>query len=380
MEGRRVTRRRDARLRRWGIAAWSVIGIGLVTVSALWALAQVRDVLQILLLALVIVFLLNPAVSALQRRGVPRAAGSCLTYVVLAGIVAVGLVIFVPVFVQQVRQFVQDFPATAARLSDFAGRVDSTLAERFPSFDLSQWIADQVRSLARNVGKLAFVLLGAVQAFAVLVVGPVIAFYLLIDLPRLQRMLLRIIAPSRRSEVAEVAAQVARTMGSFFRGQLAVAVIVGILSSLAMRLIGLPYWLLVGMVAGSFNIIPLIGPYIGAIPGIVIAGTFLSPIHMLFVALAMLAVQQIDNHFISPNVMRLAVHVRPVTVMVSLIAGASIAGFWGMLLAVPFVASARVVLAHLWRTRVPWGQDVFTPDDPVPHEETPPKTERSPEG
>jgi predicted PurR-regulated permease PerM len=213
--------------------------------------------------------------------------------------------------------------------------------------------------LSGNLGGIGHFLLGAVQTLALFIIGPVIAFYLLVDLPRLQRTALRLIPPQRRDEVVEVAASVGGTMGNFFRGQLLVALIVGIMSSIAMRIIGLPYWLVVGMIAGVFNLVPLIGPFIGAVPGILIAGALRTPWHMLWVALGMLVVQQIDNHFISPNVMRFTVRLHPVTVMVTLIAGATLAGFWGMLLAVPGLASIKLVVAHLWRTRVPWGYEVF---------------------
>lgn len=148
-------------------------------------------------------------------------------------------------------------------------------------------------------------------------------------------------------------------MGGFFRGQLLVALLVGVLSALALRIVGLPYWLVVGMIAGFFNLIPMVGPFIGGIPAVLIAAAFLTPWHILYVVVALTIVQQIDNHFVSPNVMRWAVRLHAVTVMLSLLAGAALAGFSGMLLAVPVVASVKVVAAHLWRTRVPWGEEVF---------------------
>jgi predicted PurR-regulated permease PerM len=164
-------------------------------------------------------------------------------------------------------------------------------------------------------------------------------------------------------------------MGGFFRGQLLVALVVGIMSSLALWLIGLPYWAVVGMIAGFFNLVPMIGPFVGAVPAMLIAAALSPPITILWVALALTGVQQIDNHFISPNVMRWAVRLHPVTIMISLIAGATLAGFFGMLLAVPVVASAKMIASHFWRTRVPWGHEVFSDEEElelVPDEQATP--------
>jgi predicted PurR-regulated permease PerM len=195
----------------------------------------------------------------------------------------------------------------------------------------------------------------------------------------LRRAALRLVPPDRREEASEVASSVGTAMGGFFRGQLLVALIVGIMSSVGLRIIGLPYWLVVGFIAGFFNLVPLIGPFVGAVPAILIAAALKPPITILWVIVVMLVVQQIDNHFISPNVMRLTVRLHPVTVMISLIAGATLAGFWGMLLAVPLVASAKMIAGHFWRTRVPWGPEVFGEGDKMeavsPEQQSPPEIE-----
>lgn len=152
-------------------------------------------------------------------------------------------------------------------------------------------------------------------------------------------------------------------MSGFFRGQLFVAVVVGVMAAVALRIVGLPYWLVIGMIAGFFNIVPLIGALVGAVPAVLVAATFKPPIYILWTAVALIVVQQIDNHLISPNVMRFTVRLHPVTVMLSLIAGAALGGFWGMLVTVPIVASVKMVLGHFWKTRVPWGEEVFEEGD-----------------
>jgi predicted PurR-regulated permease PerM len=143
-----------------------------------------------------------------------------------------------------------------------------------------------------------------------------------------------------------------RAIGGFFRGQLVVAAIVGVLCSIGLGVIGLKFWFLIGMIAGLFNVIPLIGPWVGGIPGVTIALTTGSPLQALLVILVMVGVQQIDNHFITPQVMQRTVHLHPAVVILALVAGGSLAGFFGLLLAVPVAAVLKILISHVWRTYV----------------------------
>jgi predicted PurR-regulated permease PerM len=189
------------------------------------------------------------------------------------------------------------------------------------------------------------------------ILAPLLALYLLIDLPQLQRDLLNLVPESHRAEAADLGSKTGRAVGGFFRGQLFVAMTVGVLSAIGFRLIGLPFWLVIGAIAGFFNLIPLIGPYIGGAIGFVV-GTVSGGFSLgLKAALVELVVQQIDNHLISPQVMKRTVQLHPATVMLALLAGGTIAGFWGVLLGVPAVAVAKILLSHMWSTRV-LGEDV----------------------
>ncbi len=373
------------RFLKWGIIAWASIGVLILAGVAFWALAQVEEIFPPLVLALIAVYLLNPIVTRLEGLGVRRLFGSCMTYLFVMALVAVGLGLLIPALIDQGQAFAQDLPHTIEEVAGFVNRVTAGIEDRFGT---SINVGERLGAFAQTaVGSVGGLLSGAVQTMTFVVIGLFAGFYLLVDLPRLRAAALRLVPPGRRSEAREIAANVGRAMGGFFRGQLLVALIVGVMSSVGLLLIGLPYWLVVGFIAGAFNLIPLIGPFVGAVPAIIIAAATKPPITILLVMGVLLAVQQIDNHFISPNVMRWTVRLHPVTVMITIIAGATLAGFWGMLLAVPTVASAKVVAAHFWRTRVPWGHEVFPPGQKpdaakpplamelIPPEQAPPTSE-----
>ena len=206
-------------------------------------------------------------------------------------------------------------------------------------------VRDKIERVAKVGVKLFHLLL-------ILVLTPVFAFYLLVDLPHLKQVADGLIPDAARPEVLVLARRMNAAVGGFFRGQLVVALIVGVLASIGLLIIGLPFWLLIGMVAGVFNMIPLIGPYIGGVPALVIALTTQEPITALWVIVVMVAVQQIDNHFISPLVMHRVVKLHPVIVMLALLLGGTLGGFFGLLVAVPTAAILKILIGHLWRVHV----------------------------
>lgn len=186
----------------------------------------------------------------------------------------------------------------------------------------------------------------------IILMAPIIAFYLLVDLPHIRRVVESLIPEDRKAEALLVGRRLNRTIGGYFRGQLLVATIVGILSGIGMAAIGLPFWIVVGVIAGVTNMIPMIGPWIGAIPAVVIALTMEDLSTAIWAAVILAGVQQIDNNWISPVIMQRAVKLHPAVVMLALLAGGTLLGFVGLLLAVPLVAVLKVILGHLWRTYV----------------------------
>jgi len=197
-----------------------------------------------------------------------------------------------------------------------------------------------------------------ISGLIIIVLGPVMAFYLLVDLPRLRRGAMALIPPGRREEIKGLMDRIGTAVGGFFRGQLLVALFVGVASSIGLWAIGLPYWLLVGMVAGIFNLVPLVGPFIGGGLAVIIALVSGEPLKAVWAALVLLAVQQIDNHLISPNVMGRTVQLHPVVVMLALLVGASFAGLFGMLVVVPLVAMAKIIFLFIWSKYVVYGDEL----------------------
>ncbi|HEX9891587.1 MAG TPA: AI-2E family transporter [Actinomycetota bacterium] len=363
------------RMARWGVVAWAAIGVAALVISFfVFVVYPVRVIFPPLVVALILVFLLNPIVSRFERRGVGRLWGSLLTYVVFLGLVVVGLRFLIPLLVDQGQEFGERAPDLLARLRDGLQGAASSVG-----IDLGLGQGGQQQVVSFLSGLLSFTR-GLFHAALIVVLGPILAFYLLVDLPKIRRGLEAMIPDRRRMEVQGVARDLGRALGGFFRGQLLVSLVVGLASSLVLFIVGLPYWAVVGMVTGLFNLIPLIGPFIGGLVALVVAFSADAPAGLLDLApgwplalgsaIGLTIVQQVDNHILSPNIVARTVKLHPVTVMLALLAGGTLMGLWGMLLAVPVTASAKVLALHAWDTRMTWpppsaGADPGSPPTPA---------------
>lgn len=339
---------------RAGLVAWTVIGILLVASVALFLLYQVRVIFPPLILALVVVILLNPVVSVLQRHGVPRVFGTLLIYVLFVALLFLVGMLLVPPIGRQVRALQADWPQIQKRAFEGA----QSLADRVGvSLNVSQLLDRAGKELGSGVAQITEFARGALHVVLIFVLGPIFALYLLIDLPRLRDAFISHLPPRHRDEWLMLLQRIGQAVGGFFRGQLAVALIVGVLSVVALSLVKIPFAVLIGLVAGLFNIIPLIGPFIGGGLAVIVGAVSGGMDKALLAALAMLAVQQIDNHFISPNVMGRALRLHPVTIMLALLAGGTAGGLFGMLVAVPGTAVAKILIMHYYSAQVLGGKD-----------------------
>lgn len=346
--------------------AWSIIGL-LILVGVLYrfVLYPIRVVFPPLVVALIVIYLLNPLVTRLQDRGIPRIWATLLCYVVFLSLVGVALAYLIPAVTDQVRAFVGGIPDLLQKaqtdLTDFAAR----LGVRIRSTDLLQTFQPGSGRTFNFLGRLTSFTSGVVHVAFVFVLGPLLAFYLLVDLPKIRRGAEALVPVSRREEVRALAGQVGATLGGFFRGQLLVALLVGTFCLLAYFVIGLPYFALIGALTMLLALVPLIGILIAAVPALFVAFTTSGRtgglLHIsggwklaLASSIVLLAAQQLDLRVLSPWLHSRSVRLHPVTVLLSLLVGGTLLGLWGMLLAVPVVAALRVLLLHVWDTRSQW--------------------------
>ena len=346
-------------VQRLGVVAWSAIGaIGLMWVGILVG-SRIAIIFPPLVLGIAIIYLLNPFVSWLERRHVPRFVGSMLAYVLLVGVFSGAAFFIVPVLVEQGQDLADRFPELVEdaqeEISSLADRMGLSVDVSLPTGqEVSDWFSDPDNQdiIRSQLGTVADWTLNVFQAVLVALVAPVIAFYLLLDLPSVSERIRNLVPSYWRDEAIHLFVQISTAVGGFVRGQLVVAFIVGVMTSIGFWIIDLPFWLLIGMISGFFNIIPFVGPWVAGALGSLAGLTSGDPSKALWAALVALIVQQIDNNLVSPVVLRATVRLHPATVLLALFAGGAVGGLFGVLMAVPTVAVIKIVSGHLWRTRV----------------------------
>ncbi len=362
---------------RAGIISWSLLGTLLLLGAVLWVLSHVGNLVPAVVFALAILFVLNPVVTRLNERGVPRLLGSCLSYLFLGALLTLLGWLVLPSITDQAAEFGDRFPEIYNRVSDQAQEWadDLNLSVDVPSYrelrDRLDEAAEGGDFISNNLSRIGDVTLTILETLLLLIFAPVVAFYLLMDLPTLREKAVAVVPERLQSEVAHVSRKLGTAVGGFIRGQVVVALIVGVMTSIGFRMIGLPFWLLIGMIAGFLNIIPFVGPWVGGTLGVLVGLTETDVRTAFLAALVAVVVQQIDNHFITPNVLRATVRLHPATIIFVLLIGGTLAGIWGVLLAVPVTAVIKIVTGHYWRTRVlgqSWEQasEAMIDETPVP--------------
>lgn len=320
-----------------------------VTAGILLALFRLRAVLWPVLLAVVIVYLTLPLVELLEGREVPRSVAILIVYAFVVVIGALSSFYLAPPFLEQVDLLVASLPEQTYRIE----RVSANFYERFRRMELPGIIKDAAedasKSVEREIRQFAKRAVEAVMALLskayALILAPVIAYYITRDLDDLKRGFLELVPLGARAGTLSLLRDVDAVLSGFLRGQLLVGLAVGALSSLGLFLLGIPYALLIGLLAGLFDIIPYFGPIIGALPAVALALTR-SPWIAVWVILMFIAVHELEGAVLSPRIIGNRVGLHPLVVIVAVLAGAEVGGIMGMLVGVPLVAVIRVLAAH----------------------------------
>jgi len=336
-----------------------------VILTLVWALKRYGGLLGPFLLALAVAYLFAPLVARLERRGMGRGLAIVVVSVppVAAAVVlmlfagpqvwdqAVALVNAIPGFAGTVFNFLSDLRTRAESLP-FLTPEQRTWLQDLDAQELGTLLQQNADALLRQVAGWALGFLkqlGTIFGFlGYLVVTPVVAFYLLRDWKPLLAYLEDLIPPARRPAVVGFLEEYDTMLGRFVRGQLLEATLVGVLTGIGLALLGVPNALLIGVIAGLFNVVPYIGLALSIVPALVVALTMPDPLSgLLRVAAVFGVVQFIDGSVTGPRIVGESVGLHPVIIMLALAFGGSMLGFAGLLLAVPIAVLLKLLGARL---------------------------------
>jgi predicted PurR-regulated permease PerM len=317
------------------------------------ALFILRDILLPFVAGLALAYLLDPLADRLQRLGLGRLGATVIILVLFVVGFLLALVLVIPFAVHQLQAFIDRLPQYVARLQQLAAERGGPLIERLGGADA---LPDMQRSIGNSVGQAAAWFgrflqslwaggQAIISVFALLVVTPVVAFYLLIDWDRMVRTVDSCVPVRHRETVRSLAREIDDAIAGFIRGQTAVCLILGTLYAVGLSAIGLNFGALIGMTAGLLSFIPYVGSLTGLVLSVGVALVQFWPDWIMILATLGIFVfgQFIEGNILSPKLVGASVGLHPVWLMFALLAFGSLFGFVGLLLAVPLAAAVGVL-------------------------------------
>lgn len=370
----------DVDTKRTVIVVLLVVGVGLV-----WA---IRSFIPMLVIAGVIAYFLSPIVDLAERVRVPRAISTLLLYLLLFVGIVLTPVLLVPVLLSQLASLNFDVPTTAFRLFGWVGEMVSNLPDnavilgyQIPLSGLTVQIEENIRNFAfiptlaeilgyfQQLISTATNVVSSTAAFGFSVVGGIfqvlvtflliffLSLYMTKDSPSIRHYIEDLFPRNYQSEWIDLLRRMGYIWQSFFRGQLILCIVVGITTWVALELAGMPGALLLGILAGTLEIIPTLGPILSMIPAVIIAliqGSNVLDAYgvnnfgfALITTAIYFIIQQLENYILVPRIIGKGVNLHPIVVLCGVGIGFNLFGVLGALFAAPVLASLRVLGAYV---------------------------------
>ena len=337
-----------------------LIAVGILVVGSILFIA--RGSLLPIIISVIVAELLFPIVSNVERilpgreryPGIARLVTIAIVYIAFVAIVAALIYLTVQPIIKEVQEFIQVAPqiyeeakvTVAGWLREFDQQVPEAVKAT---------LDDLLESASGVIGEAALALLtktiggvtGTISIVIGLIIVPFLLFYMLKDKEELVGGMYSVLPENVSRHTRNVFSLIDGVIGSYVRAQLISATIVGVFVFIGLFLLDVNFALTLGLLAGVFGLIPIIGAFIGAVPGLLVA-LATDPGKLIWVALLYLIVQFVESNIISPRIQGRALRLHPIVIMITLIIASEIAGLWGVLVGVPIVAASRDVFAYFY--------------------------------
>jgi predicted PurR-regulated permease PerM len=364
-----------------GVSVWDALTTRqiariMLTVAAfsalLYLLVQVRSTLLLLGIAIFLAVALGPAVDFFASRGnLPRAASILLVYVLILCVFAGVLSLIVPPVVNGATDLSRDIPGYVSDLRD------NTTIRRFDNkFDITSKLQKEAQKLPDKLGDAA----GALQSIASGVVNAAfqmltiltMTFFLLLDGRRIANFVISRCGRHREERLRGIAERIYKSTSGYVAGALTITSINGILTFIVLSILGVPFAVPLAVMMSFFGLIPLVGATIGGVLILLVTLFTDFPSATIIYAIFLIVYQQFENNVLQPFIFKRTVNVPPLAVIVAILAGSSVLGVVGALVAIPIAAALQIVLTEYFSDTTITSGTVIMPDDPPPPDAPPP--------
>lgn len=334
------------RILRWGIFAAFIVACYMFRAKLAPALAP-------FLYALLLTYLLAPLVAMLEKRKFSRTMAIFAVYLFLIGLLVLLGIYVIPTIVSQINSLTKQVAVFSVRAQELLQRLET----EYSLINLPPMLVDPLESafislqgaLTSLFNFLAQFIVNLFSSAVVIILVPILSFYMLKDMEALQSRFLSFFPNRQQKLVLDLSRRIDSKLGAWVRGQVTICLITGGLIFVGLSLVGMDYALVFGFLVAVFNIIPYFGPLIAAVPAILLA-LLRSPTLGLKVMLVQAIVQHFESTIIVPNVLGKELGLHPLVIIFALLLGAQLAGVLGMVLAAP-VAAILLDLFNFWRER-----------------------------
>jgi predicted PurR-regulated permease PerM len=343
--------------KRWSDSTKRLVLTGVV-IALILTLYRFRTIIAPTVIAIILAYILNPLVRFIQARTrLSRTGAVSILYLVLTALLSLVPAIFVPILVQEVMEINVDIQEVADGISRFFARPIVLFNYSFDTKVVYEEISGTLQDIISTlVSHSLDILLGVAEGFVWLVFILFISFYLLKDVDKLGKWIGDLVPPDYREEVRLLYREINGIWGAFFRAQILQCLLVGGLVGVSMAALGLRSAAILGLIGGIVEVIPRFGHTITAIVGVLFAyfeGSPYLPVSNFWFALIVLVFflifNEIDTAYILPNLVGRRLRLPPMVALMGVIAGASLGGVLGILLAAPTLSTSRVLGGYIYR-------------------------------
>jgi predicted PurR-regulated permease PerM len=348
------------------VAAWvqmrvvlRIILLLLAVAALLWITYKLTTVLLLLVLSIFFAYLVAPLVDLVEKpvriagrdRKMPRGLAIGVVYLFLFAVVGAGIYFLVPQFAAQFPEFKQQATAYYKTITTTSDRINQYFMQHRMPEGVVKAVNNTILGLIEKSGEIASAafekMLGMIIFLPWLVLIPILAFFLLKDADSFRRSALAMLPRGRlRWRGDELFQDINSTLAAYIRAQLTACVLIGAICSIGFALIGLPSPLVLGLIAGMLEFVPLVGPLMVAVL-VALLALLHSGVGMAFVVLLFLGVLRVvQDYVIYPRIIGQGIHLHPLAVILAILAGAEIAGVPGIFLAIPAIAILTVSYRH----------------------------------
>lgn len=307
-----------------------------IVVAIAFFLFEIKGILIAIFASYIIMASLYPFVRFLRNKKIPKIIAVISIYALIIGVIILLVVPIWPLLVSQVISFLDAAPT-------YINKASSSLGIQISKDQIDSAILSTASSVGQRAISATTQVFGGV--FSILTVF-ILSFYLLLDRDRYETTIPNLFPSKYKKRARDAMHQVEEKLGFWLRGQIVLSFSVGILTWVALTILGLEFALPLAILAGALEIIPTLGPIIAAVPAVIV-GLSISPLITMWIIVAYTVIQVMENNILVPKIMEKAVGLNPVFIIVVILIGANLSGVIGALLSIPFVSALIIILKAL---------------------------------